>query len=80
MKTLEGVKDYIESLRKACEIRHKKMLENGYKVCPMCNANFTRAPVCAICYDRLMGYKKIGRLPKKLVPFAIATGLMKKKE
>ncbi len=80
MKTLEGVKDYVESWRKACEARKKRMLENGFKVCPMCNASYTKDPVCGICYSELLKYKKIGRLPKRLVPFAIATGLMKKKE
>ena len=80
MKDLKGTREYIESWRKACEERHKRMLENGYIVCPMCNSNYTQSPVCGVCYSELLRYKKIGRLPRRLVPFAIATGLMKKKE
>lgn len=48
-----------------------------FAVCKMCGSSYTRLPICGVCYDTLMKYKKAGRLPKRLVPFAMAAGLMK---
>ena len=77
MRRLEGLTKAVEAMRAAHDARHKAMLENGYKVCPMCGSNYTKSPVCGVCYDVLMKYKKVGRLPIKLVTHAVAAGLMK---
>ena len=63
--------------RKLHDERHSKMLADGFAVCKMCGSSYTRLPICGVCYDTLMKYKKAGRLPKRLVPFAMAAGLMK---
>lgn len=77
---LKGIKQSIEKAHLLFKVRHEAMLAQGYRVCPMCNVNYTQYALCAKCLDILRNYKKLGRLPRKLIPFAIAAGMMKKTE